>query len=253
MTSSTTNRLGDLRAQRSHRSGDQRLRVAALRVAIRVRRRDVVLCRKRQVEAAVEDRQCGQSRAGRRRAVVAALERDEVLLRGPAERVPVLHDEAHRGVHGFRAAEREVGTRERGRSDLRELGGKADRRLAGEAEVAGGVGQGAQLRGRGLHDAFLAVADVHAPQAGEGIEQLVAAHVGEPRAAGGREHQRAALFVLAPGGDGVDKVRAVERGKGIRGEAGGAHGGCDSTVRSAAKLRTEPARRGAALRGSRRA
>ena len=54
--------------------------VAALRVAVGVGRRDVVLRGQRQVEAAVEDRQRGQPGAGGRRAVVAALERDEVLL-----------------------------------------------------------------------------------------------------------------------------------------------------------------------------
>jgi hypothetical protein len=45
--------------------------------------------------------------------------------------------------------------------------------------------------------------------------------VGEPGAARAGQHQRAACFMLAPGGDGVDEVRAVERGKFI--EAGRVH------------------------------
>jgi hypothetical protein len=47
----------------------------------------------------------------------------------------------------------------------------------------------------------------------------MAARVGEPRALAGCEHHRAALFVLAPGGDGVNEMRAVKGGEGIGGEA----------------------------------
>jgi hypothetical protein len=41
----------------------------------------------------------------------------------------------------------------------------------------------------------------------------VALSVGEPGTARTGEQQRTACFVLAPGGDGVDEVRAVEGGK----------------------------------------
>ena len=226
------------------RRRDQRLGVAALRMAVGVGRRDVVLRGQRQVEAAVEDGQRGQPGAGGRRAVVAALQRDEVLLARPAACVPVLDDEAHRGVHRLRAAEREVGARQRGGRDLGQLGGQADRRLAGKAEVAGGVGQLAQLRGGGLHHAFLAVADVHAPQAGEGVQQFVALSVGEPGTARAGQQQRAACFVLAPGGNGVDEVRAVERGKFI--EAVRVHRRCP-VCRRAEELKCGAPQRGAAF------
>ena len=172
------------------------------------------------------------------------------FLRRPAACVPVLHDEAHRGVHRLRAAEREVGARQRGGRDLGQLGGQADRRLAGKAEVAGGVGQLAQLRGGGLHHALLAVADVHAPQAGEGVQQFVALSVGEPGTARAGQQQRAACFVLAPGGNGVDEVRAVERGKFI--EAVRAHRRCP-VCRRAEEVTCAAPQRGAAFRGPGRA
>ncbi|MNT53325.1 hypothetical protein D3C72_1904090 [compost metagenome] len=81
-------------------------------------------------------------------------------------------------------------------------------------KVAGGVGQATHLLGGGLHDAFLAVADVDAPQPGEGIEQFVAAGVGQPCATARRQHRGAALLVHAPGRHRMDQVCAIGGFKG---------------------------------------
>ncbi|MCY1554713.1 hypothetical protein D9M68_913010 [compost metagenome] len=113
--------------------------------------------------------------------------------------------------------------------DLHQLGGQADGGLAAEVEVACGVGQLAHLFGGGLHHALLSITHVHAPQAGKGVEQLLAFAVGQPDALGAGEDVGAALFVHAPGRDGVDEVGAVQRvqrgdlGKGFGVGHGGIH------------------------------
>ena len=90
-------------------------------------------------------------------------------------------------------------------------------------EVTGGVRQLAHLLGSGLHHALLPVADVHAPEAGKGIEQLVAVVVLQPGALRRSQHHRAALFMLAPRCDRMDEMGAVECGERV-GVEEGSHG-----------------------------
>ncbi|EDT37845.1 conserved hypothetical protein [Burkholderia ambifaria MEX-5] len=214
--------LRDLRFERGDRRGDQRLRIVAERVAIRVGRRNMVLVRARYVEMAVEHGQRGEPRADRRRAVIAALERDHLLLRRAAGRVEIVGDEAQRGIDRIRAAEREVHAVQRRRRERREPFGELDRGLRAEMEIAGRVGQLLHLLGGGLHDAVAAVADVHAPQARERIEQRMAVAVAQEHAVSGFEHGDAARLVRAIVDDGVDQVLTIgfdQRGL-VHGRAG---------------------------------
>jgi hypothetical protein len=158
-----------------------------------------VLRAQRQVEAAMKDRQGREPRAGRRRAVVAALQRNELFFRWLADGVVVLHDETHGGIDGLGAAERHVHPGQRSGRDLHQLLGKANGRLAAEVKVAGGVRQAPHLFGRSLHHALLAVAHVHAPEAREGVEQFMPVRIGEPCATCRGQHGGAALLVRAPG------------------------------------------------------
>ena len=201
---------GDLGAQRGGRGGDDRLRVGPDRVAVGVVRRDLVLPVVGHAEAGVEDRQRGEAGADRRRAVIALLERDELVLLRLAAGVPVVADEADRAVDRVRAAEGEVDVVEIARRQLGEPGGEADRRLRAEAEVAGRIGQGAQLALGGGDDALLAVAGVDAPEAGEAVDEGAPLGVGHGRALGGGEHADAGGLVPAPAGDRVDEMGAVE-------------------------------------------
>ena len=124
--------------------------------------------------------------------------------------VPVVADEADRAVDRVRAAEGEVDVVEVARRQLGEPGGEADRRLRPEAEVAGGIGQGAKLALGGGDDALLAVAGVHAPEAGEAVDERAPLGVGHGRALGGGEQADARGLVPAPAGDRVDEMGAVE-------------------------------------------
>ncbi len=213
--------FGHLGPQVRDRGGDECLRIGARGMAVGVGGGDVVLRGQGQVEAPVEGRQRREAGAGGGRAVVAALQRDEVLLGGPPRVVVVLHDEAHRGVHRVRAPQRQVHVVERSRRDLHQLLGEADGRLAAEVEVARGVRQAPHLFGRRLHHAFLPVADVHAPQPGEGVQQFMPPCIRQPGAAAGRQHGRTAFLVRAPRRHGMDQVGpvdGVERGE--RGKIG---------------------------------
>ena len=164
-----------------------------------------------QVKPTVEHWQRREACAGRRRAVVAALQRDEMLLARLAQGVVVLHDEAHGRIHRFRAAQREVHVLQRRRRDLHQLVGQANGGLAAEVEVPRGIGQLAHLVGSSLHHALLPVAHVHAPQACERVQQLLALAVGQPNALCGGKDVGAALFVRAPGRYRVDQVGTVQR------------------------------------------
>ncbi|MCY1223877.1 hypothetical protein D9M72_360170 [compost metagenome] len=201
--------LGHFCTQCRHRGGDDALRIGGIGSAVGIGRGDVVLRRQRQVKAAVERGQGSETRAGRRGTVITALQRDKVLLRRASGCVEVLRDESHGRIDRLGAAEREIHVIQRAGRDLHQLVGEADRRLAAEMKVAGGVGQAAHLLGSGLHHALLAVADVDAPQAGEGVEHFVAGGVGQPRAAARRQHGGAALLVRAPGRHRVDQVCAI--------------------------------------------
>lgn len=76
-------------------------------------------------------------------------------------------------------------------------------------EIARRVGQLFHLRGGGFDNALLAVAHVHAPQAGEGVEQFIAGRVAQKRAAGGFENRDAASFVRTIVDDRVNQMLAV--------------------------------------------
>ena len=99
------------------------------------------------------------------------------------------------------------------RRQLGEPGGKADRRLRPDAEVARGIGQDAKLALGGGDDALLAVAGIDAPEAGEAVDERTTLGVGQGRALGGGEHADARGLVPAPAGDRVDQMGAVKRGK----------------------------------------
>ncbi|MDR8969244.1 hypothetical protein FEP58_05633 [Burkholderia multivorans] len=201
--------LGDFRFERRDRCGDQRGRIVAERVAVRVRRRNVVLVGARQIEVTMERGQRGEAGADRRRAVIAALERDHLLLRRPARRIEVVRDEADRRVDGVGAAEREVHAVQRGGRERREPLGEFDRGLRTEMEVAGRVRQLRHLLGGRLDDAVAAVADVHAPQARERVEQRTAVGIAQEHAVGGFEHGHAARFVRAIVDDGMDQMVTI--------------------------------------------
>ncbi len=138
----------------------------------------------RQIEIAMKDGKGGQPGAERRRAVIALFKRDELLLRRAPGRVVVVGDEADGAVDRIGAALAEIDAGEALGRELREPRREADRRLGAEAEIAGGIGKLAHLRGRRLDHALVPVADIDAPEPGEGIKQFLARGVPHEHALG---------------------------------------------------------------------
>jgi hypothetical protein len=62
---------------------------------------------------------------------------------------------------------------------------------------------------------LLAVAGVHAPQAGESVQQLIAVRVAQPGALAFGENGRAALFVGAEIRDRMNQVLSVKVNQGV--------------------------------------
>ena len=138
------------------------------------RRIDVVDVGDRQTALLVHALHAAQAGTGHGGAVVAIVAADEdVLLRLVLHRPEMAH-QAQDGVVGLGAGIDEEGMVEVARRQFGQLGRQFDGRLGGALEEAVVVGQLRHLLRRHLAQLLAAVADVDAPQAGEGIEQLVA-------------------------------------------------------------------------------
>src|SRR3546814_19191117 len=106
-------------------------------------------------------------------------------------------------------AQREIDGIESAGRPVRQLLGELDRGLAGEVEIAGGVRQPPHLFGRGRDHAFLAVADVDAPQASKSVEQFAPFDIGEIRPLARPKDGGAALFMIAPRCNRMDPLRVI--------------------------------------------
>ena len=103
---------------------------------------------------------------------------------GPAERVVHVPDELDLGVVRFRSGRAEEHLRDRHRRDLLELLGELDRRIVAAPAEQVRVGQLAHLRGRGLHQLLVAVAERRAPQPRHAFEIGLAVGVDRPSSPG---------------------------------------------------------------------
>ncbi len=68
---------------------------------------------------------------------------------------------------------------------------------------------------RRLDDALMPVAGIHAPQAREAVDELLAGRVGDGRALGRAQHAHTGLFMAAIGGDRMNPMLAIEFDQGI--------------------------------------
>jgi hypothetical protein len=141
-------------------------------------------------------RQAADGVGAHRGAVIAAEERDDLVLVGLALRHPVVPRNLHRALVGFRAADGEHGEIEiagRERGELRrQLCGGAIRELA-RCRI---VGELDGLLGDGLGDLPAPVADVDHGQSREAVHQLLALLGPDPDTLGAIDDQ---LFVREPG------------------------------------------------------
>jgi hypothetical protein len=129
-------------------------------------------------------------------AVIAALERDDLVLAGLAARHPVVPRDLHRALVGLGAADGEHGDVEIARRERGELGGELGGRPIRELARGGVVGQTHRLLGDRLGDLTAPVADVHDGEASERVHELLAALGPHPHALGAIDDQ---LFVGQPG------------------------------------------------------
>ncbi len=130
--------------------------------------------RDRQAALLVHALHPAQAGAGHGGAVVAVVAGDEDVLARLVLHRPVVPHQAQDGVVGFRAGVDEEGVIQIVRRQLGQLGRQADGGLGGALEEAVVVGQLLHLPRGGPAQLGAAIADVDAPQPGEGVEQLVA-------------------------------------------------------------------------------
>ena len=203
--------FADLGAQGGDRGGDHRSISAACRVAVGIGRGNVMLIGVRQIEIVVEHRKGGQPRTKRGRAVVSLLKRDELVLRGAPCHIIVVGDEADGTVHRIRAALGEIDTGQPLGSEFRKPCCESNCGFGTESKIAGGIGKLSHLRRRRLHHALMSIANVDAPQPGEGIQQLFAGGVPQEHAFGACQHRNAFRLMRAIGAHGMDEMLAIER------------------------------------------
>ncbi len=142
-------------------------------------------------------------------AVIGADARDQMpLLRLAAPRVIVM-DQAHGGVVRRRAgAGIEYAVEIAGR-EARQLGRQLHRRRIGGVDEGGIEAEAPDLVGDRLGHLLLAEADRHAPQAADAVEIALAPRIGDVRALGAGDDQRAFLLEAVEMGEGMDEVRLV--------------------------------------------
>ncbi len=166
-------------------------------IAERVGRRDLG-------EARHEQRRVGLGHVGQpahregshRRAVVGALEGDDLVLVPLSPGQPVVAGDLHRPLVGLGAAHREHGVGEVAGGQGGELLGQLGRGAVRELPRGRVVGQAHGLLGDGLGDLAPPVPHVDHGEAGEGVHQLAPARRPEPHALGPVDEQ---LLVGEPG------------------------------------------------------
>jgi len=114
-------------------------------MAIGIRGRDMVLPRARQIEAAMEIGERGQSGTVGARAMIAPFERDELLLLRLTDRVVIVNDVADGTVDRIRSTQREIDMVEPSGREAGQLACEPDCRFVGEMEVARRVWELAHL------------------------------------------------------------------------------------------------------------
>jgi hypothetical protein len=164
--------------------------------------------------------------AGHRGAVIGVVAADDHLPIGLAEQIPVAAHHAHVGVVAFGAGagEEHVAEVAGALADFGEQLGEFDRRRRGSLEERVVEREFLHLARGGVDQGALAIAHVHAPQAGHGIEDLVAFAVPDVDAFATDDDARAAACEGFEVGEGMEEVGCVS-GLPVGRGAGGLMGG----------------------------
>src|SRR5881296_1305319 len=137
-------------------------------IAERVRRRDFrEACRLQRRVRGRHVRQPAHRERAHGRAVIAALQRDDLVLAGLAARDPVVPRDLHRPFVGLRAARGEQRVVEITRRQRRQLRGQLGGRSVGELARRGVIREAHRLLGDGLGDLAAPVAHVDHGEAGK--------------------------------------------------------------------------------------
>ena len=156
---------------------------------------------------AVQPGQPGRSHGD---AVITTPAGDDLLLLGPAQDVVVVPDQLDLGVVGVgtAVAEEHLRHRDRGRLD-QSLGQRASTRRWPSKRTSGSR-QAGFLRPDGVGHLEVPVADVHAPQAGHGVEVGLPLTVGQTATLAFDDDQRARRFMVANRSERVEGEPQVE-------------------------------------------
>ncbi|NJM93070.1 MAG: hypothetical protein HC861_11120, partial [Rhodospirillaceae bacterium] len=144
----------------------------------------------------------GQRHRQVRAAVIGAEARNQVALLRLAAAGVVVVDEADRRVVRGRAGAGIEHAVEIARRQARQLGRQLHRRRIGGIDEGGIEAEAPDLIGNRLGHLLLAEAERHAPQAADAVEIALAARIGDVRALGAGDHQRAFLLEAVEVGEG---------------------------------------------------
>jgi len=185
---------------------------------------DVVDARDRQVALFVHPFHAAERGAGDRRTVIGVLAGDHLGLRFVAERLPVDPRHAEPGVGGLRARIGEEDMVELAARMAGDLLGQERCRRGRRAEEGVVVGQFLHLRVSCIGDRLAAVADIDAPQAGKGVEILLAVGIPNMHAVGPVDDLGAGVVELLHVREGVQMMGSVNGTEIGRGNGSLRHG-----------------------------
>ena len=189
--------LDDRLAQLARAALDQLVVGARAAISVRVRRRD--LRETGHVKIGVrrgQMRQPADREGARRPAVVAALQRDDLVLAGLAGGEPVVAGHLHGALVGLGPADREERVVQIARGEAGELGGQLRGRAVRELASRRVVGQAHGLLGDRFGDLPPAMTNVDHGEAGEAVDELLAPLGPDVDALGALDHE---VLVGKPG------------------------------------------------------
>ncbi len=169
------------------------LALAGFGEAVGLRTAGVQKAGQRQVEIAVVAGQAGERGGDDGDAVIGFHPADDFFLPRPAERVVEIPDELDLRVVRLRSGIAEKNLRDRHRRDLLEFLRKLDRRVVALAGEQMGERKLAHLRGSGLDQLLIAVAERRAPQPGHALDVGLALGVVDIDALPALDDQRTGL------------------------------------------------------------
>ncbi len=179
-------------------------------------RPDMTDHRQGHVETRMEAVEAGEPGRSHGDAVVTTPAGNDLFLLGPAQDVVVVPDQFQVGVVGVGTAIAEKDARHRDRGRLDHFLGQERGNVIGHRRKRVVVRQAGHLRPDGVGHLEVPIADVHAPQAGHGVQVGLPLTVGQAATLAFNDDQRARRFMVANRSERVEGEPQVEVLQGLR-------------------------------------